>query len=109
MSMNPDIKAKWVAALRSGEYKQGTGSLRNSQNEYCCLGVLCEVAVEEGLIPPATLLGEGDYYGYNEHISFLPSSLSKGFNLHQTHDLIRLNDEEKWSFANIADYIEKNF
>ena len=27
--MNPDDKAKWVAALRSGQYKQGTGRLYN--------------------------------------------------------------------------------
>ncbi len=25
--MNPQIKEAWVAALRSGKYKQGTGSL----------------------------------------------------------------------------------
>jgi len=41
--MNPEIKAKWVAALRSGEYKQTTGYLK-LDNNYCCLGVLCEVS-----------------------------------------------------------------
>lgn len=39
--MNKEVKAKWVAALRSGEYKQGKGRLKNINNEYCCLGVLC--------------------------------------------------------------------
>ena len=38
----------WIAALRSGKYTQGKGSLcrRDDEgNEYhCCLGVLCEVA-----------------------------------------------------------------
>ena len=33
---------KWVAALRSGEFKQGRGWLR-SDDRYCCLGVGCEV------------------------------------------------------------------
>jgi hypothetical protein len=41
--MNPEIKAKWVAALRSGEYKQGRGNLRDKDNAFCCLGVLCDI------------------------------------------------------------------
>lgn len=47
--MNPEIKAKWVAALRSGDYKQGTGVLRSEWDEYCCLGVLCDIAEKEGV------------------------------------------------------------
>lgn len=42
MAMNPEIKAKWVAALRSGEYKQGRDSLRKGDG-FCCLGVLCDL------------------------------------------------------------------
>ena len=42
MLMNPEIKAKWVAALRSGEYKQAKGQLRIG-NSFCCLGVLCNL------------------------------------------------------------------
>jgi hypothetical protein len=33
----------WLAALRSGKYKQGTGRLHYG-NKYCCLGVACAVA-----------------------------------------------------------------
>jgi hypothetical protein len=40
--MNPEVKARWVAALRSGEYKQGKGALRLN-NKFCCLGVLCDL------------------------------------------------------------------
>ena len=47
--MNPEIKAKWVAALRSGEYQQGRANLRNRAEEFCCLGVLCDLAAKEGL------------------------------------------------------------
>ena len=42
VSMNADIKQRWVEALRSGQYKQGQGCLRTN-NAYCCLGVLCEL------------------------------------------------------------------
>ena len=50
--MNPLIKAKWVSALRSGEFKQGTMQLRTLDDKYCCLGVLCALAVREGVIDP---------------------------------------------------------
>lgn len=42
--MNPEVKEKWVAALRSGKYKQVEGRLRSDTGDsYCCLGVLCDV------------------------------------------------------------------
>lgn len=51
--MNPKVKAAWVAALRSGEYKQGKYYLHVTQDstgdEYCCLGVLCELAIKAGV------------------------------------------------------------
>jgi hypothetical protein len=43
-----EIKARWVAALRSGEYDQGTGQLR-SYGRFCCWGVLCDLARSEGI------------------------------------------------------------
>lgn len=49
--MNPEVKKLWLEALRSGEYKQCKGWL-HSRNErgdtYCCLGVLCALAVKHG-------------------------------------------------------------
>jgi hypothetical protein len=45
--MNPEIKAKWVAALRSGDYTQGIGALRSKKNEFCCLGVLCNIHAKD--------------------------------------------------------------
>jgi len=47
--MNQEIKAKWVAALKSGKYPQGAFKL-NSRGSYCCLGVLCEIAKEAGIV-----------------------------------------------------------
>lgn len=43
--MNPEAKAKIVAALRSGEYKQGTGKLRDTDGScHCVWGVICAVS-----------------------------------------------------------------
>jgi len=43
---------RWVAALRSGEYVQGTGQLLeisrvDGEHRWCCLGVLCNLFVED--------------------------------------------------------------
>lgn len=45
--MNQDIKAKWIKALKSGEYTQAEAMLRKDDGRggvsHCCLGVLCEL------------------------------------------------------------------
>jgi len=48
--MKADIKTKWVAALRSGEYEQTRAVLR-SNGGFCCLGVLCDLYSKETGIP----------------------------------------------------------
>lgn len=47
--MKPEIKQQWVDALRSGKYTQGRGRLRNQAGDFCCLGVLCDLAAEAGV------------------------------------------------------------
>jgi len=46
--LDPEFKAKWIAALRSGEYPPGQGCLfmkmPGKQEGYCCLGVGAHVA-----------------------------------------------------------------
>ena len=44
--MNDNAK-KWVAALRSGEYKQTRYKLHAREGGFCCLGVACEVFRQE--------------------------------------------------------------
>lgn len=48
--MRKSVKEKWVAALRSGEYKQATGVLKNKEGGYCCLGVLTDLAIKDGVV-----------------------------------------------------------
>ena len=48
--MKKEIAEKWAAALRSGDYKQRQNALSNgTRTEHCCLGVLCELAILDGL------------------------------------------------------------
>lgn len=50
--MDEEIKAQWVEALRSGQYRQARGVLSAKQEDgsmtHCCLGVLCELLLAQG-------------------------------------------------------------
>lgn len=49
--MKQNIMKKWIKALRSGKFKQGSGALKQynskGQEQHCCLGVLCELYNQE--------------------------------------------------------------
>ena len=52
LTMRAEVRDELVKRLRSGEYIQGKEKLAIKDEEgqrYCCLGVLCEMAVEEGV------------------------------------------------------------
>src|SRR5690242_19381506 len=98
--MTPEIKQRWIAALRSGKYKQGTGTLRSEDGErYCCLGVLWLVSKKgrrlrkhQGAI---TYIGDG----------YLPEDLLPvGIQL----TFARMNDVKEFDFHQIADVIEQD-
>lgn len=36
--------ARWALALLFGGFRQGQGTLENSDGEFCCLGVLCKIS-----------------------------------------------------------------
>lgn len=103
--MTPELKQKWVDALRSGEYKQEKGQLRYKNNGYCCLGVLYEVSGGEW---------DDDHQGTDCYLikeigvgGTLPGSIREkvGLNLEDQDKLIRMNDGGK-SFSEIANWIE---
>lgn len=77
--MNAEVKKTWIAALRSKKYTQGRCNLRTIDDTFCCLGVLCELAVEQNVIPPATppisWLRGGKNYEYEECDGYLPTSV----------------------------------
>lgn len=108
----PKFKAKWLDALRSGEYKQGRGALKVERfhkttgkalkPEYCCLGVACKiVGMSDEKINDATEPSD-----INGDTSKIPYLLKENNNI--ITKLIDFNDTEKLSFKQIAKYIEKN-
>ena len=121
--MNSDIKAQWVTALRSGQYLQGTGRLRCSTPErdrYCCLGVLCELAVQASAIPPAEFPDESDFdsYAYAGSKSYLPLrvqdwsglfNFSGGYKVGRTQHFLSEDNDNGKTFDDIADIVEQCF
>lgn len=85
--MNKEIKELWATALESGEYKQGHKVLcsvgEDDSKRYCCLGVLCELAVKAGVIPEPVdredaYVGRSLYFGGPRESSgaYLPKSVA---------------------------------
>lgn len=105
--MDVDLKTKWLAALRSGKYKQGQRALKRN-DEFCCLGVLCDVLGADWEVGAdkdlgATVGGELQDYYLN------PCALATaGFSEQQQAILYGMNDDQGRSFAEIADHIEAN-
>lgn len=81
--MDADLKARWVTALRSGEYAQAKGSLRRKDG-YCCLGVLCDLYDHDAWESEGPDADAGDpwlWWTWHEGDALLPGSHS--FGLHE--------------------------
>jgi hypothetical protein len=116
-----EVRAAWVAALRSGQYRQTTHRLKRQVKgsvHHCCLGVLCEIAAEAGLVD-ITSSGYLPRDGGDLAESLLPSNvrqwaglLSDGGCLREQqwhlNTLSRLNDNGRYTFEQIADVIESD-
>lgn len=114
--MNPVAKELWLAALRSGEREQGKGYL-NVSGKFCCLGVLCEVAIESGVVVEKgkDQVGADHYYYYDGRSSYPPLAVYvwSGLDGHTAANgpdmsLSVMNDHEGKTFPEIADWIEEN-
>lgn len=60
--MRQDIAELWAQAVESGNYRQTSGRLHTDEG-YCCLGVLCELAVASGLGIRVERIAEGFHAG----------------------------------------------
>jgi len=119
--MNPRIKQIWLDALRSGEYKQTTGNLRDI-NGFCCLGVLCDLQAQERSTNWVQRIGRYELYG---EYQTLPLSVQEWAGLDndiggmvdfeyekdgvmyvKSESLPEINDTWNKNFNEIADLIE---
>lgn len=118
--MDKDVKAAWVAALRSGEFDQVKSQLRYCDG-YCCLGVLTDIYID-------THAGLGSWDGIffrwdeDEEVkreavelalpvrewSGLICNGTGAIDIDSAPELMAMNDEQDKSFIEIADWIEAN-
>lgn len=115
--MRKELAQRWIDALRSGEYTQGRNFLRRpgaagDPDLYCCLGVLCEIAVQDKVIRPSMIgVGCNDnsvyiYEGFAEQIPPQKVAEWSGVPHEDLHQLAQYNDVGH-SFNEIAERIHK--
>lgn len=134
--MNNRVKALWIDALVGGEYVQAKGYLKKidtltGEASYCCLGVLCDLAIKDGVeveyVERETSLRFG---AYDSYFSWLPRSVQDwagltsdtgkfggGYISYVGDDgeeevadtLMALNDGAEYNFSEIAGVIEERF
>ena len=131
--MNPSIKTLWLSALRSGDYIQGTSFLQH-QGDYCCLGVLSDIAVKHDVtswvtennvtyglyepslsnieigVPTEPVLQWAGLSMANPSLLVKMSELSRNTDFPDKFESIRisdLNDLHNFTFLQIADLIEE--
>lgn len=110
----PEIKAEWIKRLRSGQYKQGRKCLCCA-GRHCCLGVLAEIAVEQGVCEKHTG-NKNTPTQFDGRIDFVPASVAKWAGLRNSsggysgdfQSLANLNDKYGKTFLEIADIIESH-
>jgi hypothetical protein len=59
--MNNNVRLEWVSALRSGQYIKTEGALRNDKNNYCTLGVLCSLYIQDNPGRASWIVEDGQY------------------------------------------------
>jgi hypothetical protein len=108
------VVSRWVKALRSGEYKQGKEWLHQKndrgQDRFCCLGVLCDLAVKAKVI--SAPVADNEVFIYDKEDTHLPPKVRKWAGIKTPNgdfefgdSLAEVNDDGK-KFTTIAKIIE---
>lgn len=126
--MDPVIKAKWVSALRSGEYQQTQGKLKRVKADeypvgFCCLGVLCDLHAKEKGQDWKDTEHDTRWHNYFGISDDLPIQVQEWAGLSSENPEVRfydenneitrhealavLNDDYRYNFTELADLIEE--
>jgi hypothetical protein len=116
--MNKNVAELWVKELRSGKYEKTKGILQDGVG-FCCLGVLCKVGEDNGVFVKKYM---GELIGTNLHTRLIGTNLQTQKDISEWSgmvtisgvfsddvSLINLNDEEDYTFNQIADVIERSW
>jgi hypothetical protein len=99
--MKAELKAKLIAALRSGRYTQARHRMYDAKTGgYCCMGVACVELLGAKPDESGAILGQEFTIGWRADTGF-------GIDDETRARLERMNDSGS-TFAEIADWIEAN-
>lgn len=129
--MDVNVKKLWVNALKSGKYEQGSGrlaSVHDDGNMFCCLGVLCDIAVKQGVVPKPTVRDDDSskykVLSYEDELNFLPPTVAEWAGLDARpllvtrdwetgelchEEITEMNDSLGYSFHDLAALIDTQF
>jgi hypothetical protein len=104
------VRAAWIAALRSGRYQQVSGAFvtraSNGAMAYCALSVLFDLAVQAQIVQPPTFDDDGKGQYPNQDIFTGPALAWAGMTPEQSEQVFLMNDQNGATFSQIADSIE---
>jgi hypothetical protein len=114
--VNREVRDVWVAALRSGRYAQLRGALafvdpdvvdeagddHRASVGYCCLGVLCQLAVDAGVPVEVTTTPLGSRR-YDGELNYLPAAVRRWADLSSPNPRVTVGLDDEWSLADLND------
>lgn len=116
LRMNPVVRDAWIERLESGDYQQGQNQLvgvYREKLEHCCLGVLCELAVEAGVLRAEyrqqayVAVFPDDHYA--EYRSSLPEVVSRWAGLWTDDPVVAVDNGDRFTLSNCNDTRGMNF
>jgi hypothetical protein len=109
-----EIKTEWLRRLRSGTIPQTRGALGRTDGSRCCLGVLCDIAVEEKVVE-TRVEAYTDTIIYDSFSGVTPLTVmtwagmaSRAGNITTKGTSLGDINDSGTSFSTIADIIEEN-
>jgi len=108
------LTRRWIDALRSGNYKQTSGCLKNDDG-FCCLGVAADVmapsewrkTVDSDGYYSFRKMGDVGLLKHDDFLRLVPNYVQDRLDFSiSADDLAELNDSYDFTFPMIADVVE---
>lgn len=105
LKINKRELKQWIAALDSGEYRQGAGKMQDIGGRYCCLGVGCKLFIPTSLLSIDNGRIQGAYPDMQPAAPMWLQQVNDDFDEKTFRSLSTLNDDG-FTFPEIATLLE---